>query len=275
MKNLILFIGLFFIFVFNVNSQNVNELIKKSDEMYLSAKSTTDFDNLIKFLKDAEWNNKNNYEITWRLGRAISEKAVLLFITYLSENMNKRKISDVDDILDSDKSLESYQEKNLLELGKEGMFYMEKAKSLNSSRVETYYYMALSISMYGLGKSIVSALLEGISGKYESALNESIKIDRSYSGSGALRLYGRYYYVLPWPKRDYDKSEQYLKQAIQNSPNEILSHLYLGDTYWKLDKKDDAKNEWKKAKDISKPDGLEKILFDKIRNMIEKRLLLN
>jgi tetratricopeptide (TPR) repeat protein len=255
--------------------QNANDLIKKSDDLYYNAKSVQDFDNLIKFLKDAEWNNKDNYEITWRTGRAISEKAVILLITYMNDNMKKRKITDVDDILDSDKDLEKEQENTLLNLGTEGIYYMEKAKKLNSSRVETFYYHALSISMYGLGKSVVSALLEGISGKYETALNGAININKTYAGSGALRSFGRYYYILPWPKRDLDESEKYLKEAVQLSPNEMLGHIYLGDTFWKLDKKKEAKEEWQKAKNTGNPDGLEKILFNAIKNIAGKRISLN
>jgi len=256
-------------------SQTVDELIKKSDQMYSEIKSVKDFDPLIKFLKDAEWNNKNNYELTWRIGRAISEKAVIHFLSYLEENMKKRKIEDIDDILDSDGDLESDQENNLLALGKEARYYMDKAKNLNLSRVETFYYEALSISMYALGKSIISALLEGISGKYEKALENSMNINKSYLEGAAIRLFGRYYYVLPWPKRDLDESEKYLKQAVQIGPNNILNYLYLGDTYWKLDKKTEAKNAWKTATQISSTTTIEKIIIDKLKNMLNKRLTLN
>ncbi len=275
MKRIILCFSLVFFVSFGVLCQTANELIKKSDELYYNAKSAQDFDNLIKFLKDAEWNNKDNYELTWRTGRAISEKAVILLITYYNENMKKRKISDVDDILDSDKNLEKEQEKALLNLGTEGIYYMEKAKKLNTSRVETFYYLGLSISMYGLGKNVVSALLEGIAGKYESALNGAIKIDKIYAGSASVRLFGRYYYVLPWPKRDLDESEKYLKEAVKLSPNEMLGHIYLGDTFWRLDKQKEAKEEWQRAKNINKPDGLEKILMNSVKNMADRRLSLN
>jgi tetratricopeptide (TPR) repeat protein len=259
----------------NLFSQNVDELIKKSDEMYTQIKSVNDFDPLIKFLKDAEWNNKNNYELTWRVGRALSEKAVILFLSYLNDNMKVRKIKDIDDILDSDKDLESSQEKNLLELGKEARYYMDKAKTLNSSRVETFYYGALSISMYGLGKSIISALMEGLSGKLEDALKNAEKINKGYLEGAALRQFGRYYYVLPWPKRDLDESEKYLKEAVQVGPINILNHMYLGDTFWKLDKKTEAKNAWQNASKVSGTTTIERIIFDKLKNMINKRLSLN
>jgi hypothetical protein len=259
----------------SVFAQDVNQVIKKADEMYSQIKSVNDFDALIKYLKDAEWNNKGNWDITWRVGRALSEKAVISFLSFMNENMKNRKIKEVDDILDSDKSLEKNQENTLLELGKEARYYMEKAKALNSSRVETFYYEALSISMYGLGKSIVSALLEGISGKYESALKSALKIDKSYMEGGALRLFGRYYYVLPWPKRDIEESIKYLQEAVQSCSNNVLNNLYLGDVLWRDGKKDEAKNYWTKASQITSTTTIERIILINLKNMLSKRLSLN
>jgi len=240
-------------------AQSVEDVIQKADAMRGQAKSASDYDPIIKLLKDADYNHPNNYELAWRVARALSEKADILYVSYLIENYSKREIEDVGDILSSDDKLEKSQEKTLLELGSEGRYYADKAVKLNPDGVEGQFYTALSISMYSLGRSILSALLEGLSGKLEDALNAAMKVNRNFDYGACLRIYGRYYFVLPWPKRDLDKSEQYLQETVQVAPNSMRGHLFFGDTLWKLGKKQEAKQEWQKAARITEFVGLERI----------------
>jgi tetratricopeptide (TPR) repeat protein len=239
--------------------QSVEEVVKKADDMHGKCKSATDYDPLIKLLKDTDYNNPDKYELVWRAARALCEKADVLYVKYLSDNYSNREIEDMGDILDSDDDLESPQEKTLLDLGTEARSYAGKAVKLNPNGVEGHFYTALGISMYSLGKSILSALLEGLSGKLEDALDAAIKLNKMFDYGASLRIYGRYYFVLPWPKRDLDKSEEYLQQAVQVAPNSLRAHIFFGDTLWKLGKKQEAKVEWQKAGQISDFVGMERI----------------
>lgn len=53
-----------------------------------------------------------------------------------------------------------------------------------------------------------------------------------------MRLIGLYYYVLPWPKRDLDKSIKYLTEEVEYAPENIKGHLLLARVYKKKRKKD-------------------------------------
>lgn len=276
MKTATLFIAAgFLLMILSANvasAQSVQGIIQKADAIRDQAKSAADYDPLIKLLKDADSNRPNTYELAWHAARALSEKADILYVSYLSENYSKREIEDIGDILSSDDDLENSQEKILLDLGTEARHYADKAVKLNPDGVEGQYYNALSISMYSLGKSIMSALLEGLSGKLEDALNAAMKVNRTFDYGACLRIYGRYYFVLPWPKRDLDKSEEYLKETVQAAPNSMRGHLFFGDTLWKLGKKQEAKLEWQKASQVTEFVGLERIHAPNLKTAANIRL---
>jgi tetratricopeptide (TPR) repeat protein len=92
-------------------------------------------------------------------------------------------------------------EKRFVE-GKEGvkLFHYgaeagKKAYTINSNKVEGYYWYAIDLGSYGLAKGILSAAANASDGM--DALKKAKEIDPSYHWYGSSRILGRYYQELP------------------------------------------------------------------------------
>jgi tetratricopeptide (TPR) repeat protein len=139
------------------------------------------------------------------------------------------------------------------EMGEQGMPYGKKALALNPGGIEGHYYYALCIAEYSIGISIVKALAKGLGPEYEKHVGKAIEIDRQYDGAGPLRAMGRYWYKLPWPKRDLQKSIRYLKEAAEAAPYSVRGRVYLAESYLKGDERELAQAELRKAQE-TQPD---------------------
>ena len=120
--------------------------------------------------------------------------------------------------------------KNRFVLGKKAMAAAQRAVALKPKRVEGHYYYAWAVGQWSLGISIAKALWEGAESKYTDALKRVEKLDRSYDQYGALRMWGRFYHSLPWPKRDRAKSARYLRTSVKKSPTNLRGFTYLAET---------------------------------------------
>ncbi len=136
------------------------------------------------------------------------------------------------------------------QMGKEGMQYAKRALELNPQGIEGNYYYALSLAQYSIGISIIKALAKGLGADYEKYIGKALETDKQYDCAGPLRAMGRYWYKLPWPKRDIKKSIRYLKGAVASAPISIRGHVYLAESYLKAKEKELAKEHLRKALEI-------------------------
>ena len=143
------------------------------------------------------------------------------------------------------------------ELGERGMSYAKRALQVNPEGIEGHYYYALSLAQYSIGISIVKALVKGLGPDYESHLEKALAINKEYDYAGPLRALGRYWYRLPWPKRDLTKSIYYLEQSVESAPLSMRGYVYLAESYLKDGKKDRAKASLQKALRIGPKPELE------------------
>ena len=143
------------------------------------------------------------------------------------------------------------------EMGEEGMSYAMRAFKVNPEGIEGHYYYALSLAQYSIGISIVKALMKGLGPDYERHLGKALAINSDYDYAGPLRAMGRYWYRLPWPKRDLIKSIYYLEQSVEAAPQSIRGYVYLAESYLKNGEKERAKAALQKAVMIESNSGLE------------------
>jgi tetratricopeptide (TPR) repeat protein len=115
-------------------------------------------------------------------------------------------------------------------LGKQGWELGDKARALMPGRVEGHFFAAAGIGLYSQAVGILTALGEGLESKYNERLDTALKIDSMYERGGPLVLKGRYYYELPWPKRDLKKSASYFQKALARFPEQLRARLYLAET---------------------------------------------
>ena len=168
----------------------------------------------------------NNYEANWKIARAYFYLGGLLPETKKMREQHK-------------------------EMGIQGMRYGEKAFALKPRGIEGHYYYALCLAQYSLGISFIKVLAKGMAHKFEKHIEEALKINKLYENAGPLRTMGRYWYRLPWPKRDIKKSIRYLEEAVTCAPTNILGHVYLAESYLNAGKKDLAKEHLQKALEIT------------------------
>jgi tetratricopeptide (TPR) repeat protein len=124
-------------------------------------------------------------------------------------------------------------EKNKRMVAKEGWNYAKRAVDAKPTGSEGKYYVALSIGAYSQAVGIFKALTDGLEGQFVENLDFALKSHEAFDRYGARRAKGRYYWELPWPKRDLKKSREELARAISGSPEHLRNYYYLAQTLLK------------------------------------------
>lgn len=133
------------------------------------------------------------------------------------------------------------------QFGKAGFRYGEKAIAIEPDRVEGNLYYGLAVWKYSDGVSILTALREGLKGSTQNAFERAYAIDKRYDNGFAIKALGRFWFVLPWPLRDYPDSIRYLEEHHRLFPEDPESLVWIAETLIALDKEDRAKRLLKKA----------------------------
>ena len=127
-------------------------------------------------------------------------------------------------------------------LGKRCIDEADAARKLKPEAIEANYYVAVCWGEYSHGISIPSALMKGVEGKFKGALDKAMKVDPDFQDGAPLNAYGRFYFELPWPKRDLKKSEEYLRRNIKDTPCNLRTRVYFAETILKNGGKVDGKD---------------------------------
>ena len=187
--------------------QEVAALIASVDAAWPKRDEPGRLDPILADLKKAEALAPNDYGVLWRTARWYYWMA------------------DAPGIPDPDKA----------RLGKIAWDYGDRATRADPNRVEGWFYASTGVGMYSIGISVVKALLDGMESKYLDRLKKAQSIDPSYYGYGAEVAWGRYYYELPWPKYDAEKSEEALREALRLNPKNLRAKVFLAELYLKED----------------------------------------
>jgi hypothetical protein len=119
------------------------------------------------------------------------------------------------------------------EYGKKGMNFAEKATKLNPKGVEGYYWYGTNVGIYSDGTGILTAIKEGLKNKTQSNFETAYKIDKLYQKGGPMIALGRFWFVLPWPMNDKDKSMEYFREfqktKFYRDPDAIEFNVYFGE----------------------------------------------
>ena len=162
-------------------------------------------------------------------------------------------------------------------LAKEAWGYADRALVVKPGAFEGHYYKALSIGAYSEAIGILTALTEGIEKQFVENLDIALKANENYDRAGPLRAKGRYYAQLPWPKRDREKSVEFLNKAIKSAPDATRSQLYLAEVLLQAGKAREAQAAMRKVYSLSPnfdpPEGRRVLAWAKpIADQIEAEL---
>ncbi len=185
----------------------VSRLLASVDAAWPTRDEPGKMDAILADLKKAEALAPSDYEVLWRTARGYYW------------------LADAPDVADAEKA----------RLGKLAWDFGDRATAANGNRVEGWFYASTGVGMYSIGISIIKALLDGMEGKYLDRLKRAQAIDPSYYGYGSEVAWGRYYYELPWPKYDAEKSEQSLRKALKQYPKNLRAKVFLAELYIKED----------------------------------------
>lgn len=134
-------------------------------------------------------------------------------------------------------------EKQKRQLGKEGWDLGDRATKANPNGAEGLYFAAIGMGSYSQAVGILKAIGEGLEGEYNDRLDKSIKLNDDFDVAGPLVAKGRYYYELPWPKRNLEKSRETLGKVVARHPESLRAHLYLAESLLKDGEAKKAKEE--------------------------------
>ncbi|BBO68037.1 hypothetical protein DSCA_19670 [Desulfosarcina alkanivorans] len=132
------------------------------------------------------------FDCAWKCARAHRE---------YGENAKRAKLDD--------------WKKNCAEYGKKGMEYAETARALQPEDPAGHYYYGLCVGIYSDGKSILTALKEGLKDKTQNSFERAYALDRMYDDGGPILYLGRFWAILPWPLKDKKKSLAYYREYQQ------------------------------------------------------------
>jgi tetratricopeptide (TPR) repeat protein len=139
------------------------------------------------------------------------------------------------------------------EHGKRAWDLGERAIAADPTPVEPWFWAVSGMGTYSLGIGILSALSQGIEGKFRGRLLEAEKRDQNFQRGAIYVAWARFYFKLPWPKHDAGKSERMLRAALNLNPDNVRARVYLAELYADKRRYSPAVAEYRAA--LAKPPG--------------------
>jgi hypothetical protein len=106
----------------------------------------------------------------------------------------------------------------------------EIAVATHPKDVRAQYNEAVGIGLYAEGTGILKALSQGLEGKFRDHIGAALKADKDYLDGAPQVVWGRFFFKLPWPKRDDNQSIAILAPLMDSHPHNLRAKLYLADS---------------------------------------------
>jgi tetratricopeptide (TPR) repeat protein len=204
---------------------SVSALLAEADRLYAKRDDPAALAELKASLAHAEQVAPKDYEVLWRQAR-------------------------LNFWLADDPKLKS-EEKS--KLGKIAWDYGDRATAANPSRVEGWHYASAGVGNYALGIGVITALRQGIEGKFRERISKAEAIDPKFENGGIQTAWGRFWYELPWPKYSAERSQKALEAALKMNPDNVRAWVYLADLHAKENKPTQALEDLQHA--LANPPG--------------------
>jgi hypothetical protein len=192
----------------------VDALVARMDGLWMHRDAQGAMPDLVSLATNALALDPKSYEVQWRLARAY------FWVAYAQSNRVTRKAVAV-------KAVE----------------WADRARSQRPDRVEGHYFYAIAMGEYAGTIGVMQAVMDGVAGKIESSASRAHQIDRDFDYGGPGTVLGRYYFMLPWPKRDLASSRRYLEEVVARHPRKLIARDYLAETYYELGERDKAREQ--------------------------------
>ena len=214
MKAKILFFLVVFLgFSLSVFCQEAEDLIAQGDKLYGEMKDLETAKKAEALYQKALLAAEDKYEAYWKLSR---------IKYYIGSNTKKKKEKKV--------------------IFSQGIYNANKAIGLEPEKPDGYYWLGVNYGVYGEAKGVLKSL--SLVKPIKRAMNKVIELNRAYEDGGPDRVLGRVYFKLPgFAGGSKKKSLEHLLKSKEIGPNDMLTRVYLADTYLALKEIDKAKEE--------------------------------
>lgn len=115
-----------------------------------------------------------------------------------------------------------------------------RAVEKNPDGVEARYYAAVGVAMHGNLVSLPRAIFENVEGQYLGHLEVVLTKEPSFDQGNARAAMGRYYDVMPWPRRDRPRAVSTLREVTKEFPDNLRARYYLGDALLEGDEREEG-----------------------------------
>ena len=202
------FFGLLISSVFltsGVLGQSTSQMIEQADALHASGQ-------LVNLKQAAELYGRalaadsKSYEAAWKAARSYREYA------QLAKEQGNAKWEEISK-----------------DYGKKAMEYGDKAIKLQPEAIEGHFWYGCSVGTYSDGVSILTAMREGLKNKTQEALEKSYQIDKRYRDGAPIKALGRFWFVLPWPMANKDKSYKLLSEFQKLNPSDAEGQVFLAE----------------------------------------------
>jgi tetratricopeptide (TPR) repeat protein len=126
--------------------------------------------------------------------------------------------------------------------GKVGWDLAERAIVANGARPEGHYFAAVNMGSYALGLGLVKALTLGLEGKFKERLGRAGQLAPGFEFGAIDVVWGRFYELLPWPKRDRNEAEKHFRRVLTLlNPANLRARVFLAETLAAEDRAPEAR----------------------------------
>jgi tetratricopeptide (TPR) repeat protein len=112
-------------------------------------------------------------------------------------------------------------------LGQTAWELAQRAVAANGDDVAGHYWAALGVGSSATGMGVIRAVANGIEGKFKHELERATALDPNYDHGNVPVVWAAYYLEVPWPKRDRQKAQEYLRWALRINPSNLRAQMYL------------------------------------------------
>ncbi|MCB0218364.1 MAG: hypothetical protein KDH09_01600 [Chrysiogenetes bacterium] len=158
---------------------------------------------LVRMCRDAVAHRRNDFGAWWRLSRA------LWWLGEQTEDTATKR-----------------------DAGREGFEAGERAARMEPEKPEGHYWATTCAGEWSLGIGIPEAIIRGVERKFRAHLEAAGRADPQFDHGGIDRIWCRYYFKLPWPKRDLSRAIRHGEAAVASDPLNARSRYYLAEALW-------------------------------------------
>ena len=196
------------------DGESADALVARMDDLWARRDAQSAMPEIVSLATTGLANDPHSYEVEWRLARAY------FWVANTQSNRVAKKAVAV-----------------------KGVEWADRARTQRPDRVEGHYFYAIAVGEYASTIGIMQAVMDGVAGRIETAASRAYEIDRDFDHGGPGTVLGRFYYLLPWPKRDMAGSRRYLEEVVARHPRKLIARVYLAETYYDLGEHDRAREQ--------------------------------